>query len=205
VLEILLFSLLIAMAVFALFTLLPDDRTRGFKALKNKEHKRAFEILKPYADKRRDGAAQAAIGLLYHTGKGVKPDSQKALKYYTKAYKEGQDALALLIGKMHLHGEGTKSDEKEAIQWLKKAAEKKSSEAMRLLGDAYSDAEGTLQDFTEAHRWYNLAAAAGDKAARTRLQRITAQMTPEQIRAAQVSAKPEAAAAAPEAAADPKG
>ncbi len=200
-LEILLFTLLIALAIFAIFALLPDDRARGFAALRREEYARAFSILKPYADRRQDASAQAAIGLLYHTGRGVDPDARTALRYYEQAYEGGIDRLAAMIGKMYLQGEGARIDEKRALEWLMKAARREHPEAMRLLGDAYSDANGTLQDFVQAHRWYNLAAAAGDKVAKTRLKRLSEQMTPEQIKSAQALAKPEAARSAPEAAA----
>ena len=187
--EIALFSLLIAVVLFGIFILLPNDRTLGFGALKAKEYERAFELLKPYAD-RNDGPALAAIGGLYHGGLGVQSDAKAAFEHYQKAYRAGFDPVTLLLAKMYAKGEGVKADEKEALEWLKKAAAQQNGEAMRLIGDAFSEGSGTLQDFVQAHRWYNLASLSGDKEAKTKLKALTKQMTPDLIKTAQELAKP---------------
>jgi len=53
------------------------------------------------------------------------------------------------------------------------------------LGDAYARGKGVPIDLVEAHMWLNLAAARGSYEAKFRSEYVSAQMTAEQITAAQ--------------------
>ena len=65
-----------------------------------------------------------------------------------------------------------------------------SSEAFYELGVAYSaGAEGVDIDLIEAHKWFNLAALKGDRRAAADRQELSAEMSKDEIAAAQREAR----------------
>lgn len=54
--------------------------------------------------------AQAAIGYMYLTGRGVRQDYRKAAQYYAPAAARGQPDAQYFLGMMYLRGRGVKQD-----------------------------------------------------------------------------------------------
>ena len=64
-----------------------------------------------------------------------------------------------------------------------------SSVSQYYLGIMYLNGIGVLQDFRRAHLWLNIAASQGHKKARPRLEKLTQNMTADQIEKAQKRAR----------------
>lgn len=73
----------------------------------------------------------------------------------------------------------------EALSQWRDAANAGDRRAMLKLGRLYRQGLGVVQDYVEAHKWLNLAASRGEAAALEQRDALSAQMTPEQIAAAQ--------------------
>ncbi len=68
-------------------------------------------------------------------------------------------------------------------------AEPRTAEEMYRLGLAYSTGQDAPLDLIEAHKWFNLAALHGDAEAKVYRKDISAQLTGEDIAAAQRAAR----------------
>ena len=73
----------------------------------------------------------------------------------------------------------------EALSQWRDAANEGDRRAMLELGRLYRQGLGVVQDYVEAHKWLNLAASRGESSALEERDALAAQMTPEQIAAAQ--------------------
>ena len=80
-------------------------------------------------------------------------------------------------------------DDAEAVRWYRLAAEQGDATAQNNLGVAYNNGEGVPQDYVLAHMWLNVAAATGHENARKARENVAANMTREQIAAAQARAR----------------
>lgn len=91
------------------------------------------------------------------------------------------------------HGEGLaafqRGDFNSARQVIEPLAESGDSDSQNLLGRMYAQGDGVLQDYIEAYKWLNLAAARGNRAARTERDQVAQRMTPAQIAQAQQAAR----------------
>jgi len=95
--------------------------------------------------------------------------------------KNGAANSQLLIGIRYLELQNSA----KALYWFEKSALQGNAEAQMHLGDAYARGKGVPIDLVEAHMWLNLAAARGSYEAKFRSEYVSAQMTAEQITAAQ--------------------
>jgi len=73
------------------------------------------------------------VGWLYHHGKGVPEDYQKATEWYLKAVDQGNSSAQFHKGKMYHYGNGVPQDYQKAREWYLKAAEQGLFEAQRML------------------------------------------------------------------------
>ena len=90
----------------------------------------------------------------------------------------------------------------EAVDHWRAAADAGDGRAMLALGRLYVQGLGVVQNYIEAHKWFNLAASRGEMEALSERDALAAQMTPQQVAAAQELAAswlsgPDPAAAAP--------
>lgn len=115
------------------------------------------------------GAAQAALGALYDTGRGVGADPAEAIRWYRKAAGQGVAAAQMALGMHYEMGRGIGKDEAEAGRWYRKAAEQGYAPAQAALGQLYGAGRGVARDDAEAVRWYRKAADQGIVPAQTRL------------------------------------
>ncbi|PKU25846.1 caspase family protein [Telmatospirillum siberiense] len=115
------------------------------------------------------GTAQAALGALYDTGRGVATDPAEAIRWYRKAAGQGIAAAQTALGMHYEMGRGIAKDEGEAGRWYRKAAEQGYAPAQAALGQLYSTGHGVARDEAEAVRWFRKAAEQGIVPAQTRL------------------------------------
>lgn len=113
--------------------------------------------------------AQYRLGFIYHMGKGVDQDYQKAAKWYYLAAEQGHAVAQNNLGWMFDVGKGVAQDYQEAVKWYRLAAEQGDAVAQNNLGWLYDEGKGVVQDYQEAAKWYRLAAEQGHAVAQNNL------------------------------------
>jgi len=115
--------------------------------------------------------AQYDLGEIYHRGKGVSKDYEKALKLFQSA--ASQNYLPALHGMATLYdnGRGVPESDAAAIEWHLKAAEQGYRESQYNLGQMYSYGHGAPKDDLEAAKWFQKAADQGHGYSKIVLQR----------------------------------
>src|SRR5437764_1226264 len=89
-------------------------------------------------------------------------------------------------------GMGLPENESLAIHYLRKAAEGGHLLAQNNLGARHVSGEGAPVDLIEAYKWFTLALRQGDRKAGKNRDSVAAQLTPEQMDAAEkMAANPE--------------
>jgi TPR repeat protein/serine/threonine protein kinase len=132
-----------------------------------------------------NAVAQRNLGNCYYYGDGLTKDAAEAVKWYRKAVDQG-DALAQnALGDCYRSGEGLVKDATEAAKWYKKSADQGNNTAQFNLGYLHATGEGVPKDLVLAYKWWNLSAVSGDTASKDNLEKISKQMTSEQIAEAQ--------------------
>jgi len=74
------------------------------------------------AAERGDPRAQAAIGFMYETGRGLPQDYMLAVAWYQRAAEQGYPRAQQLLGLMYDRGQGVAEDYVVAHKWLNLAA-----------------------------------------------------------------------------------
>ncbi len=105
--------------------------------------------------------AEANIGWMYQTGKGVDRDLKKAYEWYLKAAKQGHDIAQNNLGVMYENGWGVKQNMKRALYWYRESASIGYGYAQYNLGKTLLDGKGIETDPKEAAYWLGLAATQG--------------------------------------------
>ena len=160
----------------------------GIDAYEKGNYPVALKEFKPLADKG-DARAQALIGEMYGSGKGLPQDHKEAASWYHKAAEQGDAGAQTSLGVMYERGIGVPHDDKEAASWYHKAAEQGDAEAQFILGGKYENGQGVSVDMVQAHKWFNLSMTGGFEIARQNMEEIEAKMSREQIEKAQSMAK----------------
>ena len=86
---------------------------------------------------------------------------------------------------MYYFGRGAPKDYAEAVKWWRKPADQGNAGAQYFLGLMYDYGEGVPVDLVMAYKWMNLARSAGYEDAVETLDRLSNEMTREQIAEAQ--------------------
>lgn len=145
----------------------------------------ALKLFQPLAEQGHAGA-QANLGVMYATGRGVEQDFTQAVAWFRKAADQGDPAGQTNLGLVYYHGQGVEDNDSEAAIWWLKAAEQGYAPAQANLGLLYANGRGVLTDYVQAHKWLSLAATRfepggeQERAARTR-ELVARRMTPEQL------------------------
>ena len=102
----------------------------------------------------------------------------------TKA-EQGDAEAQNSLGRIYSEGQGVPQDAAEAMKWWRKAAEQENAEAQYNLGLMYHEGENVPKDDVEAYLWCSLAAAHGYKKAKSLVDSIGHDITPDQLAQAQ--------------------
>ena len=128
------------------------------------------------------GGAQFAVGNLYRDGRGAPQDDVEAVRWFRLAaapeqefYVHAQDFLGLMYGE----GRGVAQDHVESVRWHRLAAEQGLARAQYNLGVMYVNGEGVPQNNVRAYVWWSVA--LGLEEARANRDRVTGELTPEQL------------------------
>jgi len=127
-------------------------------ALSDEEH---FERTRGWADKGK-AWAQAALGVRYRLGKGVKKSHEKAIEYCTLAIQQDEPNAMFALASMYHHGKGASKSLRKAFQLYTQAANQGHTNAQGNVGAMYQNGEGVDQSSELAREWWIKAAVQDD-------------------------------------------
>jgi TPR repeat protein len=110
----------------------------------------------------------------------VPQDDREAVKWLTKAAKQGDPQGQYFLGKYYARGKGVRQDDKEAVKWYRKSAEQGFPSAQFDLGVCYEEGVGVVKDKKESEKWIAKAAEQGCRPRRINPLGEGIQKTPEQ-------------------------
>ena len=111
---------------------------QGVAAFNRQDYMVAAQILTPYAE-RGQPAAQAYLGFMYETGRGVPQNYTDAAMWYRRAAEQGESLAQYSLGLLYDRGFGVPQDIIEASKWLNlatAAAPRQAREARARIRDA---------------------------------------------------------------------
>jgi uncharacterized protein len=90
---------------------------QGVAAFNRQNYMVAAQILTPYAE-RGEPSAQAYLGFMYETGRGVPQNYTDAAMWYRRAAEQGDSLAQYSLGLLYDRGFGVPQDIVEAAKWL---------------------------------------------------------------------------------------
>jgi localization factor PodJL len=129
--------------------------------------------------------AQYRYAVMVEHGRGIKADRAAAAKLYAAAANQGNRKAMHNLASAYAAGSGVKQDYAEAARWFQRAANLGLSDSQFNLAVLYERGIGVPQSQTEAYKWYAIAAANGDTEAKTRMNALAGQLSPDALKAAQ--------------------
>jgi len=144
---------------------------RGRMAFLFGQYEAARSIWLPLADQGY-AKAQATMGWIYQTGKGVKKNPKIAFNWYRKAAIQQHVIAQNNLGVAYEQGLGVRKNAKKAAKWYKDSAEWGYSFAQYNLGVLYKEGYGVKQNLEEAQFWLQIAALQGVEEALVALEDI---------------------------------
>jgi TPR repeat protein len=156
------FACFARLAVFSLVASLPLALVAGPSedanaAFKNGDYATALRLWRDLAEQG-NASAQASLGYMYETGRGVTKDETQAVLWYRKSAEQGDARGQTNLGNMYANGRGVVKDEAEAVLWYRAAAEQGNAQGQLNLGHMYETGSGVAKDKAEAAKWYRKAA-----------------------------------------------
>lgn len=126
--------------------------------------------------------ARYQAGITYLEGDGVTRDAAQAASYLEAAAEQNHVKAQLALAELH---RAQSPDDPRAREWLRRAASQNSAEAQYALGLSYSEGSAGSVDNLEAYVWLSRAVLNGYERARSYLEKVAPQLTPEQLEVAQ--------------------
>jgi TPR repeat protein len=149
------------------------------------------EAVKWYRLAAEQGLALAQLNLahMYREGLGVPQDYGEAVQWYRLAAEHGFALAQSNLGWMYLNGLGVEQNDSIAARWYQRAAEQGDARAQNNLGILYATGRGLPHNDMQAYVWFKLAAAQGYSDAARNLKLSAANLSPDQLREANLIAK----------------
>jgi len=113
-------------------------------------------------------STNANLGNLFHHGKGVTQNVEKAFEFYEQAHRAGNATATCNLGLMYKQGQGVTQNLAKAVQLYEQAHRAGNATATCNLGLMYKQGQGVTQNLAKAVELYEQAHRAGDARA-TRL------------------------------------
>lgn len=110
---------LVLIAIVLLLGALParaENFEAGLDAYNAGNYSAAFASWWPLAQQG-DAKAQASIGFLYYSGKGVRRDDKQSLFWFSRAAEAGQPTAQYFLGLHYYYGRGVRRDLARAHSW----------------------------------------------------------------------------------------
>jgi uncharacterized protein len=131
----------LAAALFLALTAAPTHAQsfrQGVSAVNRQDYQRASQVFIPLAE-RGNPSAQAYLGFMFETGRGVPQNYTEAAMWYRRAAEQGDSHAQYSLGLLYDHGQGVPRDVVEASKWLNLStagAPRKAREARARIRDA---------------------------------------------------------------------
>ena len=112
--------------------------SQGVAAFTRQDYVTAARILTPFAESG-GPSAQAYLGFMYETGRGVPQNYTEAAMWYRRAAEQGDSLAQYSLGLLYDRGQGVPQDIVEANKWLNlstAAAPRRAREARARIRDA---------------------------------------------------------------------
>jgi uncharacterized protein len=116
----------------------------GLTAFNEGSYARAQEAWVPLA-RAGDARAQAGLGFMYYSGRGVPRDSVQAAEFFQRAAEQGEPTAQLFLALMYFKSDGLPMNAPLAMMWVELALAGGQVEAFELRGII-------MQSMTEAER-----------------------------------------------------
>gem|GEM_PF-1940379 len=129
----------------------------------------AYKIWEPLAYEG-NAKAQATLGWMFHSGKGVRQNLKRAFNWYRLAAQQNHIVAQNNMGVFYEKGISVSKNYRKAAKWYREAAELGYPYAQYNLGVLYHKGRGVKKDRNEAIFWLQIASLQGVKAARTLLE-----------------------------------
>ena len=97
------------------------------------------------------------------------------------AAESGDANSQFLLGSLYIQGREVPENYEEAAKWFGLAAQQGNTGAQSILGFLYTAGRGVPQDYVSSYLWTRLAADAGNEISMSRLPKITALLSPDQL------------------------
>jgi uncharacterized protein len=117
---------------------------RGLTAFNEGSYERAQAAWGPLAAAG-DARAQASLGFMYYSGRGVARDSARAAEFFDRAAEQGEPTAQLFLALMYFKADGVAQSFPLAVMWLELAIAGGQGDAFELRGTM-------MQSMTEADR-----------------------------------------------------
>jgi TPR repeat protein len=130
-----------------------------------------------------DTLAQYCLAVMYHDGKGVERDANRAVDWYTRAAQRGHVKSQYWLCLMYRDGLGIDVDTLESFYWCKRAVKHNHAGALYELGQWYYHGPNRNEghSFVNAYVWFSRALHAGETDAAEMIQLLESQMTELQL------------------------
>jgi hypothetical protein len=112
--------------------------SRGVSAFNRQDYAQASRVFIPLAE-RGNPSAQAYLGFMFETGRGVPQNYTEAAMWYRRAAEQGDSLAQYSLGLLYDRGQGVPRDVVEASKWLNLSAAgapRKAREARARIRDA---------------------------------------------------------------------
>ena len=140
---------------------------KGLTAYNKGDYATALREFQPLAEQG-NTAAQAMMGEMLDSGKGVKQDYVQATEWYRRAANQGHAKAQYNLGGMYDSGQGVSQDYKLAVHWFLKAAQKGVWQAYFNLGNMHYEGKGVPKNYRISFQFFKLAAETGSVLAQYR-------------------------------------
>jgi uncharacterized protein len=90
---------------------------QGVSAFNHRDYAQASRVFIPLAE-RGNPSAQAYLGFMFETGRGVPQNYTEAAMWYRRAAEQGDSLAQYSLGLLYDHGQGVPRDIVEANKWL---------------------------------------------------------------------------------------
>jgi uncharacterized protein len=144
-----------------------DAAGKGLTAYSTGDYATALREFQPLAEQG-NTAAQAMMGEIFDSGKGVKQDYVQAARWYRKAANQGHAKAQYNLGGMYDSGQGVSQDYKLAAHWFLKAAKKGVWQAYFNLGNMHYEGKGVSKNYQRSFQFFKLSAETGSVLAQYR-------------------------------------
>lgn len=143
--------------------------SEGLIALDEENYVKAYEILKPFAE-RGNAYAQYGLATIYRVGTDEMPKNEKkTVEWMLKASEQGHAGAQFGLALSYVLGKGVPKNQKQYVHYVEKAAHSGHTEAQYFLGMVYKNGEGIKKNETAAAKWFALAAEKGHEGAQMSL------------------------------------